>query len=539
MHGALVFKARSLLLLLVVGTIGCVLSSDVQFLVYKAAHSDFVKISEDNYDLKLDVDKSEYVTIRSFQQDQSEVLLDDKIAKIIVCSQPTISSSYNFQNPLSSRNRSGLTLMIELQLDKDEILALRSIQTLEKSKLEAVRLLIASNLRNVLGIDAEYQEGRAPSDSTIDLSKLAVVSDRAVLVPPHYSLEANTDLFDLQRNVTSLHLFLYLPKMEVELNRDGIKLKSVLSSVELHEQCIAVSKSSRVLVETGTIAGVEHVLLSVPAKSEAKLVECRNYTNCKLRTLQTKVEQANEDEVSVGRPLTMTMKRSFNKTGFHRELVTQIRLSNVKDLVADPSKCSIVLVETLSEDYYIDRDEVEGLERFEGNNHFDFFTNGIDIERPAYTSTQHVVVVTSRNQIRSDPDATYTINFPIHLRYQMPSLTGDTHRRTFINPPLVYLECNNTQQSSGDCKVPTHANNLIPSFAKDKFGSLAHTACNDATWVSIEVDHMIESLEVSIPIGQLLQDRLVTLLTFGSTALTVAIIAYFVYRTPPAKHKAE
>jgi hypothetical protein len=118
--------------------------------------------------------------------------------------------------------------------------------------------------------------------------------------------------------------------MEVELNRDRIKRKSVLSSVELHEQCIAVSKSSRVLVETGTIAGVEHVLLSVPAKSEAKLVECRNYTNCKLRTLQTKVEQANEDEVSVGRPLTMTMKRSLNKTGFHRELVTQIRLSNVK-----------------------------------------------------------------------------------------------------------------------------------------------------------------------------------------------------------------
>jgi hypothetical protein len=235
----------------------------------------------------------------------------------------------------------------------------------------------------------------------------------------------------------------------------------------------------------------------------------------------------------------MTMKRSLNKTGFHRELVTQIRLSNVKELVADPSECSIVLVETLSEDYYIDRDEVEGLERFEGDNHFDFFTNGIDIERPAYTSTQHVVVVTSRNQIRADPDATYTINFPIHLRYQMPSLTGDTHRRTFINPPLVYLKCNNTQQSSGDCKVPTHANNLIPSFAKDKFGSLAHTACNDATWVSIEVDHMIESLEVSIPIGQLLQDRLVTLLTFGLTALAVAIIAYFVYRTPPAKHKAE
>lgn len=156
-----------------------------------------------------------------------------------------------------------------------------------------------------------------------------MVSDRAVLVPPYYALEANTDLFDHQRNVTSLHMYLYLPKMEIALNRDGIKLQSVLSSVELHEQCLAMTKSSRVLVETGIAAGVEHVVLNLPAKSEAKVVEFRNYTNCKLRTLQM-IEKSNEDEVSVTWPLTMTMKRSLNKSGFHRELATQIRLSNVK-----------------------------------------------------------------------------------------------------------------------------------------------------------------------------------------------------------------
>lgn len=148
-------------------------------------------------------------------------------------------------------------------------------------------------------------------------------------MPPFYALEANTDLFDLQRNVTSLHMYLYLPKMDIALNREGIKLQSVLSSVDLHEQCLAITKSSRVLVETGIAAGVEHVLLNVPAKSEAKVIECRNYTDCKLRTLQM-IGKSNEDEISVTWPLTVTMKRSLNKTGFHRELATQIRLSNVK-----------------------------------------------------------------------------------------------------------------------------------------------------------------------------------------------------------------
>jgi hypothetical protein len=562
MHGSLLCKAISLLLLLAVSCVCGDLTSDVRLFVYKTAHSEFKKSSDNNYDLNLDVKKNEFVAIRSIQEEQTEVLFDDKISKIIVCSQPTTSRSYNFQNPLSSRTRSGLTMVIELQLDKDEILALRSIQTLEKYvisygsihsrfkfvvkrclpttsrlKLEALRLRIASALRNILGIDAEYQEGRAPSDSTIDLSKLAVVSDRAVLVPPYYALGANTDLFDLQRNVTSLHMYLYLPKMEIALNRDGIKLQSVLSSVELHEQCIAMTKSSRVLVETGIVAGVEHVILNLPAKFEAKVVQCRNYHNCKLRTMQT-IEKSNEDEIGVTWPLTMTMKRSLHKSGFHRELATQIRLSNVKELTPDISKCSLVLVETLSEDYYIDRDEVEGLERFEGNNHFDFFTNGIDIERPAYTSTQHVVVVTSNNKI-SDPEATYAINFPIHLRYQMPSLSGETHRETYINKPLVYLKCNNTQPSSSACKVPPHIDDLIPLFKNDnKVESLAQR-CRDITWIPIESDHVIESLEVSIPTGQLQQDCMVTLLTFGSTALAVAIITYFVYNSPSSKQKRE
>lgn len=37
---------------------------------------------------------------------------------------------------------------------------------------------------------------------------------------------------------------------------------------------------------------------------------------------------------------------------------------NVQDFDLDIEQCSLVLVETLSEDYYIDRDEVEGKFKF-------------------------------------------------------------------------------------------------------------------------------------------------------------------------------
>lgn len=120
----------------------------------------------------------------------------------------------------------------------------------------------------------------------------------------------------------------------------------------------------------------------------------------------------------------------------------------------------------------------------------------------------------------------------------MPSLTEETHRGTYINMPLVFLKCNNTQLKDGVCKVPPHIDNLIPLFKNDKVDSLQR-ACQDSTWIPIEADHVIDPLEVSIPTGQLQQDRLVTLLTFGSTALAVVYIAYFVYNTPSLKQKRE
>lgn len=73
MHGSLLFKA--ILLILAVGS--CTssgLSSDVRLLVYKSAHSDF-KSSDSNYDLNLDIEKNEFVAIRSIQEEPNKVLI--------------------------------------------------------------------------------------------------------------------------------------------------------------------------------------------------------------------------------------------------------------------------------------------------------------------------------------------------------------------------------------------------------------------------------------------------------------------------------
>ncbi len=121
----------------------------------------------------------------------------------------------------------------------------------------------------------------------------------------------------------------------------------------------------------------------------------------------------------------------------------------------------------------------------------------------------------------------------------MPSLTSETHRKAYINLPLVYLKCNNTAPNDSACKVP-HLDDLIPLFKHDKSMSSAHAVCNNVTWVPVEADHVIEPLEVSIPTGQLQQNRVVTLLTFGTTTLAVVIIAYFVYKAPTTvKQKGE
>jgi len=164
-------------------------------------------------------------------------------------------------------------------------------------------------------------------EGAVDLSKMAVLSDLSVFVPPFYALDLDVDkVFDLQRVVSSIHLYIYLPRTPLSLSTGN--LISLVDSAEVNERCVVLSKNSRVSIETG-VAKSNHVTLEVPSKTEVYLIEkCSSGETCVSRELTS--DSHDSEPIRTLTPVSMSMTRVLHKAGFHRELETKIQLSNTK-----------------------------------------------------------------------------------------------------------------------------------------------------------------------------------------------------------------
>ena len=116
----------------------------------------------------------------------------------------------------------------------------------------------------------------------------------------------------------------------------------------------------------------------------------------------------------------------------------------------------------------------------------------------------------------------------------MPTPTEETHRKTYINSPLVYLKCNSPVASDGTCNVPPHIDQKFSPF-NGKVESTTQVTCPKSTWVPVETNHVPEPLAVFIPLGQLQHNWIGTFATLGTTFLAVIMLAGFVYKTTSSK----
>eukprot|EP01129_Flabellula_baltica_P007088 TRINITY_DN2726_c0_g1_i3.p1 TRINITY_DN2726_c0_g1~~TRINITY_DN2726_c0_g1_i3.p1 ORF type:complete len:250 (+),score=38.68 TRINITY_DN2726_c0_g1_i3:1-750(+) len=152
--------------------------------------------------------------------------------------------------------------------------------------------------------------------------------------------------------------------------------------------------------------------------------------------------------------------------GFHRVLDTGISLKFEDEILFDGldvkgyDNCSFMIVETFSEGIYVDRYEVEDIER-QGGPHVHFFSK-IDLELPSYKSEQNIVLVYYHFNPQTVADGSVSITLPVHLRYQRPS-NSVTHRKVFINEPLVYLTCSPPEITQSPHMVPNNWIKLTPT----------------------------------------------------------------------------
>ncbi|KYR00199.1 phosphatidylinositol glycan [Tieghemostelium lacteum] len=129
--------------------------------------------------------------------------------------------------------------------------------------------------------------------------------------------------------------------------------------------------------------------------------------------------------------------RSIKKLGFHRDLVTSLVITN--HLNNGLHECSLSLLEHLDEVIFIDKYEVDEIQRFGGPQVTIYQL--IDLEKPSLSSTQNYVSVVKSNLTLS-PNQYQSINIslPVHFRYQNPSLHSPTRQST-ISIPKLFLKC--------------------------------------------------------------------------------------------------
>lgn len=134
------------------------------------------------------------------------------------------------------------------------------------------------------------------------------------------------------------------------------------------------------------------------------------------------------------------MERSLEKTGYHRDFLTNIISIQSKLLRKNNGshQCSLVLEENVTNSYFIDRFQVEELKRLNAVEYKVLFgEREFDLEKPSYAFgsdeiwTIFIVFPLSTNKQTLIEKATsiplenasplFSINLPIHFRYQKPS----------------------------------------------------------------------------------------------------------------------
>jgi hypothetical protein len=195
--------------------------------------------------------------------------------------------------------------------------------------LDVLRQHIAKALKDNLGIESIALDGLS-IEGAIDLSKMAVLSDKPLLLPPFYAFDLAVDkAFDLHREISGLYLYVYLPNTHIVLHNGARtnNIKSLLDA-EVHEQCVVLSKNGYTTIETG-ITKSKHVTLKVPANTDVHVIEgCSKGDQCTSRDLSS--ESRASEPIQALTPVSMTMTRALHKIGFHRDLETKIQLRNVK-----------------------------------------------------------------------------------------------------------------------------------------------------------------------------------------------------------------
>lgn len=146
------------------------------------------------------------------------------------------------------------------------------------------------------------------------------------------------------------------------------------------------------------------------------------------------------------RSQSITIQRSVQNNGFHRDLVTKVTIPiGIFDNAVDLSKCRCLLIETLPSSVYVDPFQLTQYLQFGGP---EFISPEVDIEKPEYLSAAfNISIFTQPLELISGYWVT-NVTLPVHIRYHRPSSDpSQYYQQVTVPDPDVYINCSDNSNS--------------------------------------------------------------------------------------------
>ncbi|KAK5581369.1 hypothetical protein RB653_001401 [Dictyostelium firmibasis] len=304
------------------------------------------------------------------------------------------------------------------------------------------------------------------------------------------------------------------------INRNSIEFNEVSSLFDINKLSIKYHSISA----TGTVPPTTTLTL-LNADKRKEIYKLENSKANKLETIDnietsTITSKGSDDEWTI-----LKLDHLVKKSGFHRELVANITLkSPLKDTV--PRVCKLMVIENLDQGIFVDRYEVDEIERFGGPKVVIYQL--IDLEKPSTSSTQNFVSIIKQFSTTGSATQHLEVTLPIHLRYQNPlfSENGDsnTFRQSIISSPQIYVSCEST-------------NSVLDDDNKNSFGDswnliTNYNLLNDKDSNNNNNNNVItKSISINVPVGQLNDNESVKLYTLLVTVIGSILVIITIFIT--------
>lgn len=201
---------------------------------------------------------------------------------------------------------------------------------------------------------------------------------------------------------------------------------------------------------------------------------------------------------------TITVRREILKRGFHRDLVTRVKIHNS---AKQTENCSILLQETIPSGLFLDPYQLSSLRQH--NLTEVILLNPVDLEAPEYLSAEVNALVYTRPD--QSCDDCFISSVPIHARYHRPSAQV-SEVSIVLHEPRLLVHCSKDFPLRGCLDYP-----LIEAPC----GPTDEMTCQ---WMDIPYTKVKEKPVLQVPVGVIQHGPAVCIITVAVTLFCTGLI---------------